>query len=94
MLPLTNGVESTKLNIFIYSLIMFPVIVLPYAIDFVSLVFLIPSLILTLYYNYLCFELYNFKKNKFNAKKAKSIFGYSILYLFLIFVLFLTDKIL
>ena len=94
MLPLTNGVESTKLNIFIYSLIMLPIIILPYAIGFVSLVFLIPSLILTLYYNFLCFELYNYKKNKFNAKKAKSIFGYSILYLFLIFVLFLFDKIL
>ena len=85
---------NIKLNIFIYSLIMLPVIVLPYIIGFVSLVFLIPSLILTLYYNFLCFELYNFKKNKFNAKKAKSIFGYSILYLFLIFVLFLIDKIL
>ena len=94
MLPLTNGVESTKLNIFIYSLILLPVIGLPYSIGFVSLVFLIPSLILTIYYNYLCFELYNFKKNKFNAKKAKTIFRYSILYLFLIFVLFLIDKIL
>ena len=94
MLPLTNGIESTKLNIFVYSLIMIPVIVMPYAINFVGLIFLIPSLILTFYYNFLCFELYNFKKNKFNAKKAKSIFGYSILYLFLIFVLFLIDKIL
>ena len=94
MLPLTNGIESTKLNILIYSLFMLPVIILPYAIDFVSLVFLIPSLILTLYYNFLCFELYKFKKNKFNSKKAKTIFGYSILYLFLIFVLFLIDKIL
>jgi len=93
MLPLTNGIESTKLNILIYSLIMLPVIILPYTIGFVSLVFLIPSLILTLYYNFLCFELYNFKRNKFNAKKAKSIFGYSILYLFLVFVLFLIDKI-
>ena len=94
MLPLTNGIESTKLNIFIYSMLMLPVIILPYAIGFVSLVFLVPSLILTLYYNYLCFELYEFKKNKFNSKKAKTIFGYSILYLFLIFVLFLMDKIL
>ncbi len=94
MLPLTNGVESTKLNIFIYSLLMLPVIILPYAIGFVGLVFLIPSLILTLYYNLLCLELYKFKKNKFNSKKAKTIFGYSILYLFLIFVLFLIDKIL
>ena len=94
MLPLTNGVESTKLNIFIYSLIMVPVIIFPYLINFVGLTFLIPSLILTIYYNFLCYELWNYKKNKFNPKKAKSIFGYSILYLFLVFVLFLIDKIL
>jgi len=94
MLPLTNGVESTKFNIYIYSLIMLPVIILPYTIGFVSWVFLVPSLILTIYYNFLCFELYKYKKNKFDAKKAKAIFGYSILYLFLIFVLFLIDKIL
>ena len=94
MLPLTNGVESTKINIFVYSLLMLPVIIFPYLINFVGLVFLIPSLLLTLYYNFLCYELYNYKKNKFDPKKAKSIFGYSILYLFLIFVLFLIDKIL
>ena len=94
MLPLTNGIESTKLNIFVYSLLMLPVIIFPYGINFVGEVFLVPALMLTLYYNYLCYELYNFKKNKFNSKKAKSIFGYSILYLFLIFVLFLLDKIL
>ena len=94
MLPLTNGIESTKVNIFVYSLIMLPVIIFPYVINFVGLVFLIPSLLLTIYYNYLCFDLYRFKKNKFSAKKAKSIFGYSILYLFLVFVLFLIDKIL
>ena len=94
MLPLTNGIESTKLNILVYSLLMLPMIILPYAIGLVGLVFLIPSLMLTLYYNFLCFELYKFKKNKFNPKKAKTIFGYSILYLFLIFVIFLIDKIL
>ena len=94
MLPLTNGIESTKINILIYSLLMLPMIILPYVIDFVGLVFLVPALMLTLYYNILCFELYNFKKDKFDAKKAKTIFGYSILYLFLIFVIFLIDKIL
>ncbi|MDC0384566.1 heme o synthase, partial [bacterium] len=53
MLPLTNGIESTKINILVYSLLMLPVIILPYAIGFVSLVFLVPALMLTLYYNYL-----------------------------------------
>ncbi|MDB9738901.1 heme o synthase [Candidatus Pelagibacter sp.] len=94
MLPLTNGIESTKINILVYSLLMIPMVILPYAIDFVGLVFLVPALMLTLYYNFLCFELYMYKKNKFNPKKAKTIFGYSILYLFLIFVIFLIDKIL
>ena len=94
MLPLTNGIETTKINILVYSLLMLPMIFLPYAIDLVGLVFLVPALLLTLYYNFLCFELYKFKKNKFNPKKAKTIFGYSILYLFLIFVIFLIDKIL
>ena len=93
MLPLTNGIESTKINIFIYSLMMIPVIVFPFIIDFVGLTFLIPALILTFYYNFLCYELLKFKKSKFNPKVAKAIFGYSILYLFLIFVLFLIDKI-
>ena len=93
MLPLTNGVESTKLNILIYSLLMVPVVIFPFLINFVGLAFLIPSLMLTFYYNYLCYQLFNFKKDRFNPKIAKTIFGYSILYLFLIFVLFLIDKI-
>ena len=73
---------------------MLPVIIFPYLINFVGLAFLIPALLLTFYYNFLCYELYIFKKNNFDPKKAKSIFGYSILYLFLVFVLFLIDKIL
>ena len=92
MMPITNGIESTKKNIFVYSLLMLPSIALPYYVGFVGELFLSTSLVLTLYYNYLCYQLYNFKKNKFEVKKAQQIFGYSILYLFLIFVLFLVDK--
>ena len=93
MLPLTNGIENTKKNILIYSILMLPVIIAPYLIGFVSKIYLFSSLILTFYYIYLCYELYNFKKNKFEITKAKKVFSYSILYLFLLFVLFLVDKI-
>jgi len=92
MMPITNGIESTKKNIFIYSLLMLPAITLPYYVGFVSELFLSAGLALTLYYNYLCYQLYNFKRDKFEIKKAQQIFGFSILYLFLIFVLFLVDK--
>ena len=92
MLPITNGIEETKKKIFVYSLFMLPVIILPYIIGFTGEMFLISSLLLTFYYNYICYDLYKFKKNKFDLNKAKKVFGYSILYLFLIFVLFLIDS--
>jgi heme o synthase len=92
MLPLTDGIEKTKVYILIYSLLMLPIIIFPYWINFSGLIYLIPALVLTVYYNFICFDLYQFKKNKFDLKKAKNVFGYSILYLFLIFVLLLIDS--
>jgi len=92
MLPITNGVEETKKNIFIYSLIMLPIVITPYFIGFVSEIFLITSLLLTFYYNYICYDLLRFKKNKFEVNKAKKVFSYSIFYLFLLFVIFLIDQ--
>jgi len=91
MMPITDGTEKTKAYILIYSLLMLPVVVLPYLINFSGLIYLLPVLLLTFYYNFVCFDLYKFAKNKFDPKKAKKVFGYSILYLFLIFVLFLID---
>ena len=93
MLPNTNGVEETKRKIFVYSLFMLPVIIIPYAIGFTGALYLFISLPLTLYYNYICYDLYKYKKNKFELKKAKKVFAYSIFYLFLLFVLFLVDQI-
>ena len=92
MLPNTNGIEETKKKIFIYSLFMLPVIIIPYVIGFSGKLYLFISLSLTLYYNYICYDLYKFKKNKFELKKAKKVFAYSIFYLFLMFVLFLVDN--
>ena len=92
MLPITNGIEVTKKKIFVYSLFMIPIVILPYYIGFTGKIFLFTSLFLTLYYNYICYDLLNFKKNKFELNKAKKVFSYSILYLFLLFVLFLVDN--
>ena len=92
MLPITNGIEATKKKIFVYSLFMLPIVILPYYIGFTGEIFLFISLFLTFYYNYICYDLLKFKKNKFELSKAKKVFSYSILYLFLLFVLFLVDS--
>jgi len=93
MLPITNVIEETKKRIFVYSLFMLPIVIIPYYIGFVGEIFLITSFLLTLYYNYVCYDLFKFKKNKFELKKAKKVFSYSIFYLFLLFVLLLIDQI-
>ena len=93
MLPITNGIEETKKKIFVYSLFMLPIVIIPYFIGFSGNLYIFISLSLTLYYNYICYDLYKYKKNKFELKKAKKVFSYSIFYLFLLFVLFLIDQI-
>ena len=39
MLPLTDGIQKTKVYIFIYSLLMLPVVILPYLINFSGLTY-------------------------------------------------------
>jgi protoheme IX farnesyltransferase len=92
MLPITSGIRTTKLNILIYSLLMAPVVALPYFFDFGSLFYLTTSSLMTLYYVYLCGALFKEKNNKTSNIIARKIFVYSIFYLFFIFVLILADN--
>jgi len=93
MLPIIAGIQTTKLNILIYSLLMAPVVALPYFFNFGSLFYLILSSLMTSYYVYLCAVLFKEKNNKTSNIIARKIFIYSIFYLFFIFVLILADNI-
>ena len=91
MLPVVSGIKTTKINIFVYSLILLFVSVIPYFFGYFRNVYLVLSVILGVYYVYLCFKLLTTNNN--NIKISKKIFVYSILYLFLIFSIILIDKI-
>ncbi len=91
MLPNIYGVDTTKKNIFIYSLLMLPVISLPYILNFLSAFYFLPTLALTIYYIYLCGTLLKSKNKTGNNLIARKIFLYSIFYLFFIFLLILLD---
>jgi len=91
MLPIIYGIEKTKKNIFIYSLLMLPTISAPYYMSFLSKIYFYPSLALTIYYIYLCGTLLKVKKSKEVNSLARKIFLYSIFYLFVIFLLILSD---
>ena len=92
MLPVIAGTKTTKLNILVYSLAMLPIIIAPYYFEFSSLFYLAPVLLMTLYYNYLCFELFKSKVAKTSNKVARKVFIYSIFYLFFIYLILLIDN--
>ena len=92
MLPITSGVKTTKFNIFIYSLILFPIAISPYFLNFSGLTYLIISTILSCYYIFISYSLLREKNSITEKKLATKLFGYSILYLFMIFTFVLVDK--
>ena len=92
MLPVTDGVEKTKINILVYSLLLLPSVVSLYFFENYSVQFLFISTVLTFYYIYLSYKLLRSLNNKTSNIIARKIFVYSIFYLFIIFVLILGDS--
>ena len=92
MLPVIAGTKTTKTNILLYSFAMLPIIIAPYFFNFAGLFYLTIALIMTLYYNYLCFELFKSKIIKTSNKIARKVFVYSIFYLFFIYLVLLIDN--
>ena len=92
MLPVIAGVKTTKTNILVYSFAMIPVVIAPYFFNFAGLLYLTTALVMTVYYNYLCFELFKTKLTKISNKIARKVFIYSIFYLFFIYLILLIDN--
>ncbi len=93
MLPITSGIQATKLNIFIYSLVLFPVATTPYFFNFSGLIYFIFSSILSIYYIFISYKLLKEKNSTTEKKLATKLFGYSIIYLFMIFTSILIDRV-
>jgi len=92
MLPVVSGIDFTKKNIFAYALILFPITILPFYFNFAGLVYLVPTIILGVFYIFLTFKLLKANNKKDTGKFSKKIFAFSILYLFLIFTLLLIES--
>ena len=57
MLPVVSGIKTTKINIFVYSIILFFISIAPYFFGYFGLTYFISSLLLGSYYVYLCYRL-------------------------------------
>ena len=92
MLPVTAGVKSTLSQIVLYAFVLFGVSLMPYALGFSGLFYASGAALLGGLFIALCVGL-ALASDKNRNRLAGMTFAYSIFYLFLLFVLLPTDKV-
>ncbi len=88
MMPLVYGKKKTKIHILIYTLLLCAVSLLPAFLGVFGSVYLFSSLVLNALFLYSAIKLFIVRDD---YKAAKSMFIYSIFYLFLLFLVVVID---
>ncbi|OGT48885.1 MAG: protoheme IX farnesyltransferase [Gammaproteobacteria bacterium RIFCSPHIGHO2_12_FULL_38_11] len=87
MLPVTHGIYFTKMNIVLYTILLFAITLLPFAINMSGWLYLISVILLNM--RFLQWTIRLLYTNK--PKIALSVFRFSIIYLMSLFVILLAD---
>ncbi|MBI3561026.1 MAG: protoheme IX farnesyltransferase [Gammaproteobacteria bacterium] len=87
MLPVTHGVAFTRLHVLLYTIILVIVSLLPYLTAMCGLIYLVSTVVLDTVFLYYAIRMQRGE----NDGIAMRTFGYSILYLMLMFVALLLD---
>ena len=87
MLPVTHGVAFTKLQIVLYTIILFLVSLFPYIVLMSGTIYLVSALILSSLFLFYSVRLYLSDDDKY----AMQTFWFSIYYIFLIFIALIVD---
>ncbi|MCF8468341.1 MAG: heme o synthase [Sneathiella sp.] len=88
MLPVVAGREATRRQMLLYSVLLFPVTIMPYFMGYAGLFYGIGATVLSGLFVVMTFQVW-FKKDEGSAKR---LFAYSILYLFLLFAMMLAES--
>jgi len=89
MLPVTHGEKHTKIQMLIYSIIMLPISLSPYFLGIVGMGYLIATGLMSLFFIYTAVRVWFDDTHK----SAKLMFGYSVFYLFAVFLALMIDKV-
>lgn len=87
MLPVTHGIQFTKLNIYLYTILLLVVSILPFVVGMSGLIYLVGALLLGVRFLFWAHKLYCTEK----PVVAMQTFRFSIVYLMLLFVFLLID---
>jgi len=88
MLPVTHGLPFTRLQILLYTVILFIVTLMPYLIGMSSLIYLIGAVLLGVGFLYYAIQM---MRHPDNMELPMKTFGFSINYLMILFVILLVD---
>jgi protoheme IX farnesyltransferase len=92
MMPNVKGPAHTRLEILLYSLVLAPLGLLPWALGFASIVYGVLSAVLGAALLYFAIRVFTIRSGDEADRTAKKLFGFSILYLFLLFAEIVAER--
>lgn len=92
MLPVVAGERETRRQILLYSILMAPVGALPYLLGYTSALYGAVSVVSGVMFVMAAFRLRNAAEGEVTRRAARKMFGFSILYLGLLFAVLLIDQ--
>jgi protoheme IX farnesyltransferase len=91
MLPVVAGPTETRRQIWLYSLVLVPLAMMPWAIGLAGITYAVSSAVLGAIFLYLAWRVRKITEGREADAAAKQLFAFSILYLFLLFAVILGE---
>jgi protoheme IX farnesyltransferase len=87
MLPVTHGNEFTRLQIFLYTLVLFAACVMPFVFQMSGWLYLVAAVVLSVMFTWYGFKLWR----EYSDELARKTFRFSLIHLTALFAAFLLD---
>lgn len=94
MMPNVVGNQSTKVQIFVYTLILAAAAMLPTVFGFAGWIYSVVAVVTGVCFSFLAWRLLVTREDVAMRKTARTLFNYSLSYLFIVFFAFMTDNLL
>ena len=92
MLPVVSGADETRRQILIYTLLLMPVTLLPALTGTVGLLYTLANIGLGIFFVYYALRVYRLREGADAEAACKKLFGFSTLWLFIVFALILAER--
>ncbi|MGI9371073.1 MAG: heme o synthase [Hyphomicrobiales bacterium] len=92
MLPVVAGEDETRRQIWIYSLLLMPVTLAPFALGAAGFAYMAAAVLLGAYFLVLAWRVYKLREGVAADRAPRKLFAYSIVYLFALFAVLLVEQ--